>query len=109
MISTIFLILIPLIAYWATDIVWVLLLWIFILPIIIFGKLKEHHENQMFVHYYQQVSESNINNFIKVLVGVSLIIAGGCSTVKMVSVDKSKIEAQVLDAFKGLVHSINLR
>jgi hypothetical protein len=49
MISNIFLVLIPLIAYWATDIVWVLLLWILTLPVVIFGKLKEHHENQMFV------------------------------------------------------------
>ena len=42
--------------------------------------------------------------FVKTLVVVSLIIiCNGCSAIKMESIDKSNVESEVLDAFKGLV------
>jgi hypothetical protein len=53
--------------------------------------------------YAQQGSEQNINYFIKILLVVSLITLGGCSTENMKSVDKNKLEAEVLDTFNGLV------
>ena len=49
MFSNVILVLIPLISYWVTDIIWVLAFWVLILPVVIFGKLKKHHESQMFV------------------------------------------------------------
>ena len=41
--------------------------------------------------------------FVKILVLVSLIVSNGCSAIKMESIDKSKVESEVLDAFNGLV------
>ena len=49
MIGSIFLFLIPLLAYWLTDIPWLLMFWIVTLPIIVFDKLKKHHENKRFI------------------------------------------------------------